>query len=113
MVVNGRFQAAAYEIVSGIVGPDVNDSLSPGPIGALRSTVLIGVKESRAFSPLGCISQISRSPSLPLLVPKEIKEPFARNGISDGIVAKLRRRSTQHEAIQMLAPCEDPSVPPR
>src|ERR1700687_397211 len=41
------FQVAAYEIVSGIVGPDVNDSLSiRGPIGPCDRTVLTGVKES-------------------------------------------------------------------
>ena len=88
-------QVATQERMPRLVGLDVQSSFSVRrPIEPTNGAVLIGVKKlSRLFS-AGPISQISRSPSLPLFVPKLIKEPFGETEYAIGFVAKLVRRST-------------------
>src|ERR1700730_833343 len=77
------------------------DQLSP-PM-ELSSSVS---KSFRACSPLGSISQISRSPSLPLFVPKPIKEPSGETEYATALSRIFCGGPPRTEHIQMLEPSE-------
>src|SRR5271169_1510016 len=87
------------------------DQLSP-PI-ELSSSVS---KSFRARSPLGPISHISRSPSLPSFVPKLIQEPPGETEYATAVSRSLRGGSPDTETIQILDSCEShwaASIPDR
>src|SRR5258708_23256288 len=71
------------------------------PIAAIELSSSVS-KSFRACSPLDPISQISRSPSLPLFVPKEINEPSGETNQAIALSRSLRGGSPRTETSQIL-----------
>src|SRR5713226_517285 len=63
-------------------------------------------KSFRAWSPLGAISQISRSPNLPLFLPKPIREPSGETEYPTASSRTFRGAPPSTEVIQMLVSWE-------
>src|SRR5260370_12175651 len=67
-------------------------------------------KSFRAWSRLDAISQISRSPSLPLFVPKEIREPSGETATATALSLSLRGGSPRTDTSQIRLVRDDQSL---
>src|SRR5260370_15613890 len=105
-VVRSRFRSVSpdWSVLTSRTRFPSGDQLSPPmELSSLAS------KSFRAWSPLDAISQISRSPSLPLFVPKEIREPSGETDQATALSRSLRSGPPRTETSQILLVCDDQS----